>query len=43
MSGNSDPDCINVMTYFGLDFTYSDGVNPPEQHAGQAQALFSLQ
>lgn len=27
MSGNSDPECIEIMPHLGLDFTYADGVN----------------
>jgi uncharacterized repeat protein (TIGR04052 family) len=29
MSGNNDPECIDVMPQFGIDFVYNDGVNPP--------------
>lgn len=43
MSGNSDIDCIGLMERFGLDFTYSDGSNPPERHRAQSQAFFARQ
>jgi uncharacterized repeat protein (TIGR04052 family) len=29
MSGNNDPECIDIMPKFGIDFVYNDGVNPP--------------
>jgi len=41
MSGNSDPECINVMPRLGLDFTYDDGVNSPTAYTKQP-ALFTV-
>lgn len=36
MSANSDPECIAVIPHIGLDFTFDDGANPPEEHHGHA-------
>jgi uncharacterized repeat protein (TIGR04052 family) len=37
MSGNSDPECIEIMPRLGLDFTYADGVNQPSVYPRQAE------
>jgi uncharacterized repeat protein (TIGR04052 family) len=37
MSGNSDPECIEIMPRLGLDFTYADGVNQPVVYPRQAE------
>ncbi|NJO15717.1 MAG: metallo-mystery pair system four-Cys motif protein [Thioploca sp.] len=37
MSGNSDPECIEIMPRLGLDFTYADGVNQPIVYPRQAE------
>lgn len=41
MSGNSDPECIYLLPKFGIDFVYSDGVNPPITYPKQ-QEFFQL-
>lgn len=41
MSGNSDPECIDIMPKLGIDFVYSDGVNPPITYPKQ-QEFFQL-
>ncbi len=35
MSGNNDPECIDILPKFGIDFVYSDGVNPPTTYPKQ--------
>jgi len=39
MSGNNDPECIEVMPRLGLDFTYTDGVNPAVKYPRQSDFL----
>lgn len=41
MSGNSDPDCINVIPKFGINFVADDGVNEPSTYPAD-QAFFGV-
>jgi len=41
MSGNGDPECIEIMPRLGLNFTYADGVNPSVVYPAQAD-FFSV-
>lgn len=36
MSGNNDPECIDILPRMGLDFTYVDGVNPAVTYPRQS-------
>lgn len=40
MSGNSDPECIEILPKFGLDFVFDDGQNAPQNYPGEDPQRF---
>jgi len=40
MSGNSDPECIEILPKFGLDFVFDDGQNAPQNYPGEEPQRF---